>query len=584
MKQRSLGEWMGHQCARWARRLGAEESQVQLIQRLAQQLQAAVSQGHTCLPIALDERRELLASPVASALESEAITPLKVDAEGRLYWHRQMCYEIDLAREVVRRSRCFLPPSERATIQNVLRSVLKEPSANNQQHLAIMLGATRFLTLVSGGPGTGKTTLAVSVLEIALRVDPHARVALSAPTGKAAHRLLQAVEKRILDWPEDLRGKVPDTPWTLHRLIGLDPKRTTPKYHRAHPLPLDLLIIDEASMMDLSLAARVFEALPQGCRVLMLGDKDQLSAVESGAVFAELAARPAWSKEGAHHLSAFFGGVWPIADTGLTDTSVILTEQHRFKTHSGLGQVAHAIRDGLVEEAMALLLAPQCTELDIRLEVPLKKTPDRDLIERFRAGYAPYWKALKEHPDLRTGDCLKVFDQFRILCARHIGPWGSAALGGLLDQGFRKQWGDSDSLWYVGRPIMMTRNDPALGVVNGEIGITRRSKQGDLVVEFVTVSGEIRAYAPTRLSHFEVAYAMTIHKSQGSELDEVLVVLGEEGNEGLTRELLYTGVTRAVHRATLVGQEAAVRSAILTPSVRYSGLGARVLELLESPS
>jgi exodeoxyribonuclease V alpha subunit len=417
---------------------------------------------------------------------------------------------------------------------------------------------------VSGGPGTGKTSLTVRLLKALLTLSPDDRIALAAPTGKAAHRMMQAIEEKIGDWPPSLLERLPKTAQTLHRLIGTPMYGVTPKFHQGHPLPIDYLVIDEASMMDLSLASRVFDALPPSCRVLLLGDKNQLSSVESGAVFAELMAsssRP-FAAESAHVIE--------------------LTESYRFTETSGIGRLADAVREGNTTAALALLKAPACTALDVRLQAPLGTRPSPDELAGLASPYADYWALMAQEKMRSTDEVLHAFDRYRVLCALEVGPWGARHLGLELDELFRARAGRGGALWYPGRAIMITRNDPELGLVNGEIGIARETPTGDLRVEFMSLAETPRSFAPQRLAHFAVAYAITIHKSQGSELDEVTVVLPYDDSPMLTRELLYTAITRARRQVVVIAKEAAVESAILTPTLRLSGLRDRIQDVMEN--
>ncbi|MBI5277366.1 MAG: AAA family ATPase [Burkholderiales bacterium] len=444
---------------------------------IARQLSLATSRGDVCVTVDAAVRDKLLASGVAGTPELPRSFPLVVDGEGRVYLHRYFDYEVRLARR--------------------LTAAKAQPGG---------------LRVISGGPGTGKTTMVVKLLEQMFSEQPDTRVALAAPTGKAAARMTEAIHREAS---------------TIHRLLRYHPKGGF-AHHRDNPLAIDLLVVDEASMLDLALATHLLEAVPPTARVVLLGDKDQLAAVESGAVFAELSSMP--------------------------DVATWLTTSYRFAADSGIGRLARDINAGDAETAIGWLRGAEG-------EVVWRDTANP------AQGYAVYFEAVQRDPrDVAAVHA--AFSRFRVLCATRSGPQGVEAINEALEP--------QRTRWYAGRPVMVTVNDYTLKLFNGDIGIALPDEQGDLLVWFPDGTGGWRATAPARMPLHETAFAMTVHKSQGSEFDDVLVLLPRHASAVLTRELLYTAVTRARKHVTLVATEEALRGAIEHKVERASGLLARL--------
>lgn len=440
-------------------------------------------------------------------------------------------------------------------------------AAPDWQRVACAIALRGRLTLVTGGPGTGKTFTAARLLVLlnALHAGPQPlRVALAAPTGKAAARLRQAIGQALQQLPADVAVPEVGAARTLHALLGAQPGTRRFRHDAANPLALDLLLVDEASMVHLELMAQLLEALPAHARVVLLGDPDQLASVEAGAVLAELCqgAGAGWPADTAAWLARASGQAVPVAAgavPALAAQTVVLRESRRFG--GPIGQLAQAVNAGDAAGALALLRA---------VEGPVALRPARDpaaLLPLALAGYRGYLEHLAARPadaaafDGWAREVLRRFDAFRVLCALRDGPWGVAGLNAaiaqvLADAGLLARRGE----WFEGRPVMVTRNDPAAGVFNGDIGIVLRAPGGTLRCAFL--DGEaLRTVAVTRLAEVETAFAMTVHKSQGSEFAHVALVLPEADTPLLTRELLYTGITRASRAFTLVAADAGVLAA-----------------------
>ena len=448
--------------------------------------------------------------------------------------------------------------------------------------------------MVSGGPGTGKTTTVVKLLGCLLAQAPHSRIALAAPTGKAAARLAEAMREHGPQLPPDLRARLPTHAWTVHRLLGGHGGRGGGfKHHAGHLLPIDVLVVDEASMLDLALAARLLEAVPASARIVLLGDKDQLAAVEAGQVFAEVAADPGLSPACIRELAALCG-LDPAAieappaaarRTGLADGVVWLRRNFRFGADSPLGRLARAVNAGRSAEALALLheaRAPAATDgtapagsLQWLPEGQPALSPAAQ--QCLLAGFAPYFEALRRDP--RDVDAVTTaFNRFRVLAALREGERGVAVLDELVASHARRAVSAApDVPWYPGRAVLVTRNDEGLQLFNGDVGIALPGADGALRVMFASASGP-RAVAPARLPPHQGAFALSVHRTQGSEFEQVLLVLPAQASRVLSRELLYTGFTRARSRVTVVGSAAAIEGAIAAPTRRNSGLVARLRE------
>lgn len=592
-----LAEGFARQVRAWAAAAGADARTLQLVETAARALSLATSEGHVCLRVsdldleaaALDETGAaalLAASGVVGSPGSPGAMPLILDGGGRLYLHRYFDYELRLARRVL--AAANVAPRE---IDAASRARLDELFAANAaalkgapdwQKAAAALALRQGLTVVSGGPGTGKTTTVVNLLACLLAQDPQARIALAAPTGKAAARMTEAIRARAGHLPPELRALMPTEAGTIHRLLGVTRAARRFVHGADRPLAIDVLVVDEASMLDLALAARLFEAVPAHARVILLGDQDQLAAVEAGAVFAELSADPRLSSAGRSALAAACGVApevlatpAPRRDSPLRDAVVWLTHTFRFGVDSGIGRLAAEIRAGCAEDALAGLRAGR--DADLRWEADLAAIDPA-------AGFEKTFQLAATRPH-DVAAVTAAFDDYRILCAVREGPRGVGAINELLTRRARQVLTEAGaapdlrSPWYAGRPVMVLRNDETLRLFNGDVGIALPDASGALRVHFALADGGFRAVDPLRLPAHQTAYAMTVHKSQGSEFREVLVLLPERELPVLTRELVYTAVTRARSAVSLVAAPVVLARAIATPTRRDSGLIARMAGL-----
>ncbi len=465
------------------------------------------------------------------------------------------------------------------------------------QKTACALALHGGLTIITGGPGTGKTYTAARLLALLFATAPQAsqlRVALAAPTGKAAARLKQAIDQALLGLHASL-GAALDLPAlvertgaarTLHSLLGAQSGSRQLRHHQGQPLEVDVLIVDEASMVHLEMMAALLDALPPQARLIILGDKDQLASVEAGAVLGDLcrdAAAGRYTPTTVQWLAAASGCTLPAhyqdaQGPALAQHTAMLRRSHRFS--GPIGQLALAVNQGDSQAAHQALTNGRNEGGLHTLTAPRLEQVWQLALAAHRPSYRAYATLLAHQGDASDHSAwaravLQAFESFRLLCAIRAGDWGVTGLNqaierqlvqaGLLTKG-------QDSEWYTGRPVMVTRNDPALGVFNGDIGIALPSPQGAQRVYFL--DGEaLRSVGVTRLAHVETAFAMTVHKSQGSEFTHAAVVLPATAGHLLGRELLYTGITRAKQHCTLVQQRPGLlEQAMAQPTQRNSGL------------
>jgi exodeoxyribonuclease V alpha subunit len=594
--QRDLAEGFALQVATWAQRQGADEAAVKVARRAAQALSLATGNGHVCLRLAdlqtpggdgapslAELRRWLLDSAVVGTPQSPSALPMILDAQDRLYLHRDFDHECRLARRLMRAADAPATAVHTAARQQLEALFGAGDGHADWQKLAVALALRRRLLVISGGPGTGKTTTVVHLLACLLAQQPDARIALAAPTGKAAARMSEALRQRAVHLPPALRERLPMQAATVHRLLGAYPGGF--RHDAARPLAVDVLVVDEASMLDLALARRLLDAVPESARLVLLGDKDQLAAVESGAVFAELSADPTLGAECIDALAALcalpreaIAPAAPAESGPLRDTVVWLSRNFRFGTDSGIGRAAEHIRHGRAAELLAQLR--QADDASLQWLDDGGAAPSAATLQQLRDGYAPYFDALRRD----AGDVAalsRAFERFRVLCAVREGPRGVVAINQWLSEQARAGLSDSPvsaSPWYPGRPVMVLHNDPLLKLFNGDIGITLPGAHGEPMVHFADPAGAFRALPALRLPAHETAYAMTVHKAQGSEFDELLVLLPAQRSRVLTRELLYTALTRARQRVVLAADAAVVAETVASRTERQSGLLARLRE------
>jgi exodeoxyribonuclease V alpha subunit len=513
----------------------------------------------------------LSSSPlVAVGVDGDRARPLRL-VGGSLYLDRYWRQEEVIANAVDDRRRRETPPVDRDRLTTALGRLFTSAEADRQR-LATAVAAQRWVTVLAGGPGTGKTTTVAKLLAtLRDQPGPPSRIALAAPTGKAAARLEEAVRQVIGDFSADDKARLGELPaTTIHRLLGWKAgARTRFKHDHDNRLPYDVVVVDEASMVSLTLMARLVDALRTDARLILVGDPDQLASVEAGAVLGDLVQRPAPADvtpiEGlAELVPADLADLSPDEVPAVTASGVVtLTQVHR---HGGnIKALAEAIKSGVADDVLDLLLAGDGVELtdyddlaDVRCDVVVSGLSLTDTAERgdVRAALA----ALEEH---------------RLLCAHREGPHGVAHWSRQVEEWLREERADygRGGLWYVGRPLLVTSNDRDLGLYNGDTGVVVNLAGLPRAV-FPKGQGQLEV-ATNRLAEVATVHAMSVHKSQGSQFERVTLVLPEASSPLLTKELFYTAVTRAKQHVRVVGTQESVRAAVGRRIQRASGLGVR---------
>ncbi|MBW2524767.1 MAG: exodeoxyribonuclease V subunit alpha [Deltaproteobacteria bacterium] len=520
----------------------------------------------------------------ASEIDERAPRPLVLDEAGRLYLYRYARYERQLAESIARRAGQSIEVDGKALREGLARlfPLGDLPEEADRQRLAALIAALRAFAVVSGGPGTGKTYTVAKILALLCELthqagEPELRIRLVAPTGKAAQRLGESIDAALgsdaLDVTDAVRAAIPRTAATIHRALGYQPHKPTRFRHDAdHPLPADVVLVDEASMVDVALMAKLCAAVPPKARLILLGDKDQLASVEAGAILGDIYGRrgdEGFSQAFAEEVAERVGEALPVSKAhraaGIQDCMIHLSYSFRYGAGSRLDDVASAIRAGDADRVVEVLGTGEPSWLR-----PLDETHDLEQVLS-----AMVLDAFAELGSAAVPDKLALLDRFRILCAHRRTRFGVDGVNAFVEELLHRH-GHVDAVgeWYDGRPIMITSNDYALDLFNGDVGVVGRAAGGsDLLAFFPARDGEgLRSLPPARLPAHETVFAMTVHKSQGSEFDRVALLLPEQASPLLTRELVYTGITRAKERVDVCGSEEVLRQAIDRRIERPSGL------------
>ncbi len=549
------------------------------------------SAGHICvnlaewagMPLLTEESGALMAPPVeqwCEALRRSAVVgrpgdrhPLILDDVGRLYLYRYWAYEHALACDLL--ARIADPPAVNLAALRQALDVFFPPRQDGEpdrQRMGAAVAALQRFAVISGGPGTGKTSTIVRLLGLLLslgEVRP-GRIALAAPTGKAAARMQDAIRaSRIaLPIPEPLRNAIPVEAGTLHRLLGVQPGSVRFRHDRENPLAADVVVVDEASMVDLALMAKLVRAIPPRTRLILLGDKDQLASVEAGAVLGDLCAGPPGFSPAMRDRLAQSACDPGAANEirigpGIQDCIVELDRSYRFAAASGIGRLARLINEGAGAEARSFLERGESPDVVWR---PVASS--RDLADRLAGDidFAPLLTA--GTPE----EALERLDRVRLLAAHRGTRFGVESLNARIEEllaarGLIRP----GTAWYGGRPVLVTANDYNLRLFNGDLGVAQAQPDGRCRVCFRGEDG-VRPFPPARLPQHETAFAMTVHRSQGSEAEEVVLVLPPEATPVLTRELVYTAVTRARRRMQIWATGPVIEAAISRRLIRSSGL------------
>jgi len=588
---------------------------------LAEQEQPAINNGF------LFESTTVLTALLEQLSLGEGAQQPIVFNNGRLYLRRYYQFEQELKQAVAAR-RTIKPMSEPQAQEQV--SLIKDiiaklfPDSVNSdsnasitedidwQALAVANAINKDFAIIAGGPGTGKTYTVTKLLAALMMLslntkgdEPTPIISLVAPTGKAAQRLSESIINAVQGFrgsiDDDVLDLIPENAQTLHRLLGVIPEQVNFRHHQDNLLAVDILLIDEVSMVDLPMMTRIFRALPAHTKVILLGDADQLPSVAVGSVLADFAPRlhPGFSAINHQYLTQVTGFeslAKQADDTELTEQSAgknseqclkhysvadcvtFLMKSRRFDGKGGIGRIANYVINGQYRESWQLLKeSSEVTSNAIDSEQK-QLTLLNGSVEAWLAPLvSQYYQPLSECKNI--ADAFDLLAKFRILSSTRKGPQGVENLNALVIEILRnkkaipyKNFAASSDL-YPTQPIMISENDYRLGVYNGDIGLLWRNSQGHLMAVFENASGEYDWIIPSRLPKFETVYAMTIHKTQGSEFDHVAMVLPEQkDNKLLSRELLYTGITRAKSKLSIASAEGIWQSGVSQQVIRYSGL------------
>jgi exodeoxyribonuclease V alpha subunit len=556
------------------------------------------------LPLIPDPQqwRELLAKSSCVGIPGQ-LAPLIIDGD-RLYLSRFWSYEEQVAQALLERS-IQVSGINTENLQHGLQRLFPDSDMRtgeiDWQKLASALAVSRQFAVISGGPGTGKTTTVVKVLALLLEQNPDLQIRLAAPTGKAAARMVESIRSRknAIEMSQEIRNLIPDSASTLHRLLSYDGKRF--RYTRSNQLTADCLVVDEASMIDLNMMAALLAAMPAHARLILLGDRDQLASVEAGNILGDITGHGqeiVYSPQQAGFLAKLTGiEVQPSSKDLLSgnfgrcnpaDSIALLRTSHRFYGDSGIGRLSRLVNQGLGKDALSLLL--ENTVLSIRPAIPdaaqsgtadfsrelswLPGDADRlsnSALEWAVANYSEYL----QQTDVR--EALALFNRCRVLCATHAGELGEGEFNRRVEERLTGRGMLVGGELCHGKPVMVTVNDYELELFNGDIGLLWRNENGELRAWFPQINGEVRDIAATNLPQYTSAWALTVHKSQGSEFDQVLLVLPQDEKKLLlSRELIYTGITRAKKKVIVHGKEAAFLRGCENHVQRSSGLAERL--------
>ncbi|MFP4695843.1 exodeoxyribonuclease V subunit alpha [Thiohalospira sp.] len=556
----------------------------------------ALGDGHSCLPLeglapAVPGEHPLCDAPAFqqaladSPLVGEPGEPLPLIRDGqRLYLQRYWQYEVRLAerlRAMVEQPPSPVDPAPLGPDGGLFDYAWVDEGETHWQAVAAAAALRHRFTVISGGPGTGKTYTVLRLMDRLVRQaqergEKPPVIRLAAPTGKAAARMMESTRQGLagLADGETLRPHLPGEAATLHRLLGLRGEGTRPRHDRDQPLAADVVIVDEASMVDLPLMAKLTDAVPDHGRLILLGDRYQLASVESGAVLAELCDAAGTNDFSPDQHRALFpllpgtpAATADAAEHPLADHVVTLQTGHRFTPDSPIGQLAEAVNAGDAPAARAIVESGR-----EGLHAGPDRPVDREVLTEILAdAYAPLMAATDPEA------ALAALDRVRLLTPTRVGPEGSVAFNERIHRRLAELHGlDPEARWYHGRPIIVRQNDYRVGLFNGDTGVCLIDSDGTPRVHFRTPDG-LRALLPTALPEHETVYAMTVHKSQGSEFEQVHLLLPAQAeNPVLTRELVYTGITRARSHLSLHGPLAALERALARRTQRASGLGERL--------
>ncbi|MDZ7715027.1 MAG: exodeoxyribonuclease V subunit alpha [Balneolaceae bacterium] len=531
------------------------------------------------IPSAKELLKALRKSPVVG--KPGDFKPLILEDDKRLYLHKLWKYERMLADHILTKSRDKQQDIDLPWVNEKLDQLFQGGKSDidtlDWQKVAAVLALLNNFTVISGGPGTGKTTTVIRILalliEQAMEKNKEISVALAAPTGKAASRLKASLSgiKSSLLLTEEVKQNIPDEAVTIHQLLGARRHSSKYKYHADNPLPLDVLIIDEASMIDQVLMSKLMDALLEDTKLILLGDKDQLSSVEAGSVLGNICNLNSNSiSESYKTLLETISLQIPdknieTTPKPLTDNIILLQKNYRFDEQGGIAMLSDHIKNGRGEEAVSVLQDSSIKDASIE---PVEEWESfKKELQKLANNYL---EDISNCTD--ATDYFEAYNEQGLLTAHRKGFLGVEFLNEQVELYIKQKKGISVyQKWYEGRPVIINKNDYNLGLYNGDIGICTSDPQGTWQIMFLKDGGTVYI-APSRLPDFDIAYALTIHKSQGSEFGKVALIVPDEHSKLLSRELLYTGISRARKAINIYGSSKVFKKGIQREIHRSSGL------------
>lgn len=483
--------------------------------------------------------------------EPAEVAPMTLEGH-RLYLNRFWFYE-DFIAGKIQNFLARVGDADQARVISAYDTMFTNADAiDKDQRQAVITAASRSFSVISGGPGSGKTSTVVRILQLLLTLDPGCRIAMVAPTGKAAARMIDSIRERIdqLELAEAGNSMLPAEARTIHRLLGY--RRQGFDYNEFHRLPFDCIIVDEASMVDLKLMFHLLAALAEDARLILLGDRDQLASVAAGNLLGDITGH---------------GHATEIGKAELSASIALLRSNYRFGKDTAIGELADLVNSGDSESAFELL---QQGQRGLRWYADRPEQVHTDALNWLYDAYQPVFSCQS------VADALDIYESTRVLCATNLGPLGVEALNQTISTALLARNDIAESPLYHGLPIMITRNHHQLGLYNGDTGILWSGEQG-LRACFRDATHGIRELAINRLPVFIPAWASTVHKSQGSEFDSVLLIMpAEADSEVLSRELVYTAITRARRQFILHAGARVMARAIGRLTQRHSGLAQKL--------
>ncbi|MBE9525753.1 MAG: exodeoxyribonuclease V subunit alpha [Proteobacteria bacterium] len=568
-------------------------------------LQWALRQGHSCLPLLEvadkifwadeDNNQTGYAFPSLQTLHQsleglfisiEDNAPIVLEQQA-LYLRRYWQYEVEVAQSIAQRINLSpLSEQEQSKAKTIFSQLFNQSLLNNDidwQKVAVANALGRKLSIISGGPGTGKTYTVTRLLATLQAVhDGQLKILMSAPTGKAAQRLKESIasakeDLKINNVGNFIVNSIPEEATTLHRLLGFRPQSLKLTHNEKHLLKCDVLLIDEVSMIDLPMMARVLRALPVEARLILLGDADQLPSVETGNVLADIVCREhsGYQSDAASQIKSISGQAVPENNSSHYSHLTLLTQSRRFGGE--IGAIATEVISAQSQLSWQRLKQNEQQSIYLEQEKNSELTYLTDSLYESWLSQSCKHYFLKISMAKNLNDAFSVLSAFRILLPTRVGKRGVVHINEVIEQQLkRKNKAINPGGNYKGRPIMMVQNSYTTNLFNGDIGLIWPDDNGKLVAWFEKEEGQYRHISLARLAAIETVYAMTIHKTQGSEFNHVAIVLPQKTMSILSPELLYTGLTRAKEHLTIIGSEAVWKSALNERSWRYSGLKSRL--------